>query len=164
MIYLHGVFVKARRARSIPLHLFCGVSLSLDLTISAFQLDSAIVCVDDIQKICVTGSSETRDDQLSKVVEVLKGLAVDLNVPVVATWSLVQDRPDWPSLSQLGDVSAITRASDLIVGVHRQKTNDSRAASGCYACVLKNRKGELTTLPIQWVPHINQFRDVGGVV
>ena len=81
--------------------------------------DLAIVVVDYLQMMRVDSKYNTREEDLSEISHVLKVLARDINVPVIACSQLsreVERRPDkQPQLSDLRGSGAIGEAADLVV-------------------------------------------------
>jgi len=83
-----------------------------------------LVVVDYLQLLQGEGRSENRVQELSYITRALKGLARDLNVPVVALSQLsraVEGRSSRiPQLSDLRESGSIEQDADVVVFIHRE--------------------------------------------
>ena len=86
--------------------------------------DLALVVVDYLQMMRVDSKYNTREEDLSEISHVLKVLARDINVPVIACSQLsreVERRPDkQPQLSDLRGSGAIGEAADIVAFLYRE--------------------------------------------
>jgi len=97
------------------------------------QKDIGLIVIDYLQLIETTGSkrnSENRVQEISEITRTLKGIAKELNVPVLALSQLsraVEQREDKrPQLSDLRESGSIEQDSDVVMFVFREEYYKSR--------------------------------------
>jgi replicative DNA helicase len=100
-----------------------------------------LLIVDYIQK--VTGTAKERRDRVSDTAEALKDIARQHKVPVFALAQLRRDAEGRrPTMSDLGDSSAIEKEADLIMALHREPAKDENVTNNVTEILgLKNRHG-----------------------
>jgi len=127
----------------------------------------ALVIVDYLQLIQGRRSAESRQIEISEISRSLKGLAKDLNVPVVAVSQLnrkVEDRTNKrPQLSDLRESGAIEQDADLIVFIYRDETRSEQDGS-YYDNVVnieiaKQRNGPTGHFKLTFQRELTRFRD-----
>ncbi len=129
--------------------------------------DLALIVIDYMQLIQSRYSVESRQLEMSEISRMLKALAKDLDVPVIALSQLnrkVEDRPNnKPQLSDLRESGAIEQDADVIVFIYKDK---SSIISGDVAYeniinidIAKQRNGPTGTFKLTFQKEITRFRD-----
>ena len=125
-----------------------------------------IVMIDYLQLMTGKGrSSDSRQQEISDISRGLKGLARELNVPVVALSQLsraVEQRPDHrPILSDLRDSGAIEQDADMVMFLYRDNyyNKDSEMKNLAEVIVAKQRNGPIGTINLLWMPEYTAFKN-----
>jgi replicative DNA helicase len=123
-----------------------------------------LVVVDYLQLIDAgTGADrESRQEQVARISRRLKGIARELNLPVIALSQLnrlVEQREDHrPRLSDLRDSGAIEADADLVILLHRPDYYDPQDQPGmAEAIVAKNRNGPTGAVRLVFLKHLARF-------
>ncbi|HCE73262.1 MAG TPA: replicative DNA helicase, partial [Lachnospiraceae bacterium] len=124
-----------------------------------------IIIIDYLQLMSGSSkrSSDSRQQEISEISRSLKGLARELNVPVVALSQLsraVEQRPDHrPVLSDLRESGAIEQDADVVMFLYREdyyKPDTER--KGIADCIIaKQRNGPLGDVELAWLPEYTKF-------
>jgi len=127
-----------------------------------------IVMIDYLQLMSGSGkrNSDSRQQEISEISRSLKGLARELNVPVVALSQLsraVEQRPDHrPVLSDLRESGAIEQDADVVMFLYREdyyKPDTER--KGIADCIIaKQRNGPLADIELAWLPEYTKFASI----
>lgn len=127
-----------------------------------------IVIIDYLQ--LMTGSvgknSESRQQEISEISRSLKGLARELNVPVVALSQLsraVESRPDKrPMLSDLRESGAIEQDADVVMFIYRDEyyNKDSEFKKQAEIIIAKQRNGPVGTVNLAWLGEYTKFANL----
>ena len=127
-----------------------------------------IVIIDYLQ--LMTGSvgknSESRQQEISEISRSLKGLARELNVPVVALSQLsraVESRPDKrPMLSDLRESGAIEQDADVVMFIYRDEyyNKDSEFKKQEEIIIAKQRNGPVGTVNLAWLGEYTKFANL----
>ena len=127
-----------------------------------------IVIIDYLQ--LMTGSvgknSESRQQEISEISRSLKGLARELNVPVVALSQLsraVEARPDKrPMLSDLRESGAIEQDADVVMFIYRDEyyNKDSEFKKQAEIIIAKQRNGPVGTVNLAWLGEYTKFANL----
>ena len=124
-----------------------------------------IIIIDYLQLMTgsVGKSSESRQQEVSDISRQLKGLARELNVPVVSLSQLsraVESRPDKrPMLSDLRESGAIEQDADVVMFIYRDDYyhKDTEKKDIAEIIIAKQRNGPIGTVELVWLPRYTQF-------
>ena len=133
--------------------------------------DLGMVVIDYLQLMQSSGSAtryagENRQQVVADISRALKIMAKELHVPVLCLSQLSranESRSDKrPMLSDLRESGAIEQDADVVMFLYRDdyynKDSDKRNQAECI--IAKNRRGETTTIPLQWLPEFTAFSSV----
>ena len=118
-----------------------------------------LIVIDYLQLLSIGGgASMNRVQEVGKISRGLKVMARSLNVPILALSQLSrsvekQDRADkTPGLADLRESGSIEQDADIVLFLHREKTNEENAKSFRSAktdlIIAKNRNGETKKLKL----------------
>ena len=124
-----------------------------------------LIIIDYLQLMSGSGGrkNESRQQEISEISRSLKGLARELNVPVVALSQLsraVEQRTDKrPMLSDLRESGAIEQDADVCMFIYRDDyynpdTEDKNIAE---IIIAKQRNGPIGTVRLAWMPQYTRF-------
>ena len=111
-------------------------------------------------------SSDNRVQELAKITRSLKGLARELDVPIIALSQLnrgVESRTNKrPVMSDLRDSGGLEQDADLIVMLYRDEYYDPETADRGLAEVIiaKHRNGPTGTVKLLFEPQFTRFRNL----
>ncbi|HQV64785.1 MAG TPA: replicative DNA helicase [Candidatus Paceibacterota bacterium] len=100
-----------------------------------------MIIIDYLQLITTTKNFDSMVNQVTEISRSLKGLARELNVPVIALSQLnrsVETRGGRPRLSDLRDSGSIEQDADVVMFIHRDKEDQSQLAE---ILIEKHRNG-----------------------
>lgn len=123
-----------------------------------------LILIDYLQ--LMEGSSENRVQELSKITRSLKGLARELNVPIIALSQLsrgVESRTNKrPMMSDLRESGAIEQDADLIMMLYREEyyEPDTPDRGIAEVIVTKHRNGPTGTVKLLFEPQFTRFRNL----
>ncbi len=122
-----------------------------------------IIMIDYLQLMQGNGRSESRQQEISEISRSLKGLARELNVPVIALSQLsraVEQRPDHhPMLSDLRESGAIEQDADVVMFLYREDyyNHDTERKDIAEVIIAKQRNGPIGTVELAWLPQYTKF-------
>lgn len=123
-----------------------------------------LVMLDYLQLMRFPGA-ESRVNEISEISRSMKGLAKELNVPVLALSQLnrsLENRPNKrPMMSDLRESGAIEQDADLIAFIYRDEVYNKDSQDKGYAEIIiaKQRNGPLTTIKLAFLGHQTRFEN-----
>lgn len=146
-----------------------GISISeLRSKCRKFKLehDLKLIIIDYLQLMSGSGRPESRQQEISEISRSLKGLARELNVPVIALSQLsraVEQRPDHrPMLSDLRESGAIEQDADVVMFIYRDDyyNKDTDLKNIAEIIIAKQRNGPIGTVNLVWLPQYTKFANM----
>lgn len=146
-----------------------GISISeLRSKCRKFKLehDLKLIIIDYLQLMSGGGRPESRQQEISEISRSLKGLARELNVPVIALSQLsraVEQRPDHrPMLSDLRESGAIEQDADVVMFIYRDDyyNKDTDLKNIAEIIIAKQRNGPIGTVNLVWLPQYTKFANM----
>lgn len=124
-----------------------------------------LIVIDYLQLMQVTGNKENRTNEISEISRSLKGLAKELNVPVIALSQLnrnLEQRPNKrPVMSDLRESGGIEQDADLIVFIYRDEVynEDSPDKGSAEIIIAKQRNGPIGTTRLTFLAQYTRFEN-----
>lgn len=125
--------------------------------------DLKLIIIDYLQLMSGSRSTDSRQQEISDISRALKGLARELNVPVIALSQLsrqVEQRPDHrPMLSDLRESGAIEQDADVVMFIYRDDyyNKDTPDKNIAEIIIAKQRNGPIGTINLVWLPQYTKF-------
>lgn len=123
-----------------------------------------MIFVDYLQIMGFNRSITVREQQISEISRSLKGLAKELNIPIMAFAQVsrsVESRSDnrRPYLSDLRESGAIEQDADIIMFLYRDEVynEDTVYKNIAEIIIAKHRNGELATVPVSFDAEYTKF-------
>ncbi|MBN2837837.1 MAG: replicative DNA helicase [Fusobacteriaceae bacterium] len=124
-----------------------------------------MILIDYLQLIKGVGKGDNRQQEISDISRSLKGIARELNVPVIALSQLSrapEQRADRrPMLSDLRDSGAIEQDADMVVFLYRDEyyNEDSEFKGIAEVIIGKQRNGPIGTCRLTFLNEFTKFAD-----
>lgn len=130
------------------------------------EKDLGLIVIDYLQLMEGGGNPNDRNQQISAISRSLKGLARELNVPIIALSQLsrgVESRPDKrPMMSDLRDSGAIEQDADIVMFIYRDEyyNRDNVDNKGkAEVIIAKHRNGGVGTINLLFQSNITKFKN-----
>jgi len=124
-----------------------------------------LIVVDYLQLMSTDRRTENRQNEVSEISRALKGIALELGVPLIACAQLsranAQRADKRPLLSDLRDSGSIEQDADVVMFLHREEYYDADTVDKNTAEVIvqKQRNGPLGTIKLAWIGQFTRFRN-----
>ncbi|SHJ40821.1 replicative DNA helicase [Parasporobacterium paucivorans] len=125
--------------------------------------DIQLIVIDYLQLMSGGKRSDNRQQEISDISRALKGLARELNVPIIALSQLnraLEQRQDRrPMLSDLRDSGAIEQDADVVMFLYRDEYYhpDTEDKSVAEVIIAKQRNGPVGTIKLMWQADFTKF-------
>jgi replicative DNA helicase len=136
--------------------------------LAAEQKRLDLIVIDYMQLMSGSGRTESRQQEVSKISRELKGLAKELNVPVVALSQLSRApearNPPRPMLSDLRESGSIEQDADVVAFIYREeyyKPSDENAGIA-EILISKQRNGPTGTVKLAFLKEFTRFENYFG--
>jgi len=133
------------------------------------QCSLGLVIVDYLQLMQTAGKVENRQQEISEISRSLKGLARELNVPVVAVSQLsraVEQREERrPRLSDLRESGAIEQDADLVIFIYREEYYRPKTEKKGIAEIIisKQRNGPTGKVELTFIKEYAKFENLSRI-
>jgi replicative DNA helicase len=125
-----------------------------------------LIIVDYLQLMHVPKKIESRQLEISEISRGLKGLAKELNVPIIALSQLsraVENRTDKrPLLSDLRESGSIEQDADVVAFIYRDEVYDPQSPKAGIAEILvrKQRNGPIGNIELAFLKEFTRFENL----
>jgi len=106
--------------------------------------DLGLIIVDYLQLMQARTKSDNMVQQITEISRSLKGLAKELNIPILALSQLsraIEQRGGRPKLSDLRESGSIEQDADVVMFIHREREEDNHLNRNSEILISKHRNG-----------------------
>ena len=127
------------------------------------EKDIQLVVIDYLQLMRGNGNYPSREQEIADISRSLKGIARELNIPVVALSQLnrsVESRPDHrPIMADLRESGSIEQDADVVMLLSRKynKEDETEDRNTIIVDVAKQRNGPVGAIELLWLPEYTKF-------
>lgn len=168
---LETVMTAMGRLSSIPIYIEDSAGQTvMDIRSKARRLQSQVgvdlLIIDYLQLLQGSRRSDNRVQEVSEISRGLKGLARELNVPIIALSQLsraVEGRTSHvPMLSDLRESGSIEQDADIVMFIYREELYDKETEKKGIAelHIAKHRNGPVGVIPMRFDPGTTRFNDL----
>lgn len=127
-----------------------------------------LIIIDYLQLLAGTDSKAPREQQIAEISRGIKGLAKELNIPVIVLSQLNRDSEKenrQPRVSDLRESGSIEQDADLVLLLSKQFDDNNRAIEGSGISVVrdlivaKQRNGPVGTVPLTYLKPFTRFEN-----
>ncbi|MCR5736295.1 MAG: replicative DNA helicase [Eubacterium sp.] len=129
------------------------------------EKDIKLVIVDYLQLMTTNGRSSSREQEIAEISRTLKGIARELNVPVIALSQLnraSETREDKkPIMADLRESGSIEQDADVVMLLSRyyDKETKTEDRNRIIVNVAKQRNGPVGEVELVWLPQYTKFEN-----
>lgn len=122
-----------------------------------------LIVIDYLQLMNGVGKNESRQQEISSISRALKGIARELDVPIIALSQLSraveQRKPPKPMLSDLRESGAIEQDADIVCFLYREEyyNPESEKKGQAELIIAKQRNGSIGTINLHWLSKYTKF-------
>ena len=130
------------------------------------EKDIQLVIVDYLQLMTTNGRSSSREQEIAEISRTLKGIARELNVPVIALSQLnraAETREDKkPIMADLRESGSIEQDADVVMFLYRDDyyNHDSEMKGISEIIIAKQRNGPIGDVDLAWLPDYTKFANL----
>ncbi|MDX1945168.1 MAG: replicative DNA helicase [Pirellulaceae bacterium] len=127
-----------------------------------------LIVIDYLQLIHPDNEKDARQEQVAKIARRLKGLAREMQVPVMCLAQLNRQteasKENIPRLSHLRESGAIEQDADVVMFVHREEyyhrgEEQKNYAGQAQIILAKQRNGPVGEVDLEWLKDFTRFQD-----
>ena len=161
------LYETANRLAQAPIYIDDTSFTPRQVRAKARQLKSekglGLIVIDYLQLMQGSGRTENRQQEISEISRQLKGLAKELNIPVLALAQLsrlVEHRPNKrPVMSDLRESGSLEQDADVVMFIYRDEyyNSDSEKKGIAEVIVSKHRNGPVGTVELGFLKEYTKF-------